>query len=73
MIGDDSLAVNMIGTEKSPFPDVSPTAAYFNAVVTVTSRGLMDTTLSGEFEPDTPVSGVDFLSAVFKLRDVLNK
>ena len=73
MLGDDSLAVNMIGAEKSSFPDVSPTAPWFNAVVSVTSRGLMDTSLSGEFEPDAPVSGVDFLSAVFKLRDALNK
>jgi hypothetical protein len=70
--GDEGLANSMLGMERSPFPDVQPEAGWFNAVMTVTSRGLMESSLSGEFRPDDATDGVDLLLAVFKLRNVLN-
>ncbi len=69
--GDESLATAMIGFEKSPFPDVPAGVAWFNAVMTVTSRNLMTASLNGEFKPNAPVDGADSLTAIFKLRHLL--
>ena len=70
--GDPSIATAMLGAERSPFPDVPPQAAWFNAAMTVTSRGLMETGLTGEFRPDAPVDGAELLAAVFELRRLLD-
>jgi len=72
LIGSERLATEYIGTEHSPFPDVDSTAPWFNAAITVTSRGLMEPELSGEFRPDDYADGAELLLAVFKLRHVLN-
>ena len=70
--GDEGMATAMIGTPRSPFPDVPPEVGWFNAVSTVTSRGLMEPDLSGEFRPDDSADGPELLLGVFKLRHVLN-
>lgn len=72
MSGDEDMATAMIGTARSPFPDVPPEVGWFNAVSTVTSRGLMEPDLSGEFRPEDPADGPELLLGVFKLRHVLN-
>ncbi len=70
--GDEKLATRSIGQD-SPFSDVAASVGWFNAVMTVTTRGLMKPDLSGEFKADDPVTGADLLLAVVTLRDVLNK
>lgn len=72
LTGDEELATAMLGMERSPFPDVKPEVAWFNSVMTVTSRNLMEAGLSGEFRPDDATDGADLLLAVFTLRNVLN-
>ena len=69
--GQEKIATQSIG-QNSPFPDVTANVGWFNAVMTVTTRGLMKPQLSGEFMPDNPVSGADLLLAVVTLRNVLN-
>ena len=51
------MATQNIG-QNSSFPDVTETVRWFNAVMTVTTRGLMKPELSGEFRP-APVTGAD--------------
>jgi tetratricopeptide (TPR) repeat protein len=70
--GDEGLATRMIGADHSPFPDVAPEAAWFNAVSSAVNRGLMQAELTGEFRPDDPADGPDLLLGVFKLRNVLD-
>lgn len=65
--GDRSTATRFIGTNTSPFSDVSATYAWFNSIMTVTSRGILEPQTNGKFSPDTPVEGADALLAVRKL------
>lgn len=70
--GDNALATKFIGST-SPFPDLRPDLPYFNAVMVVTSRGIMgarDMT-SGEFAPLNPVPGVDALLIIRKIKQEL--
>lgn len=69
--GQEHIATENIG-QRSAFPDVPATVGWFNAIMTVTTRGLMASTLSGEFRPNDPVTGAELLLAVFKLRGVMN-
>jgi hypothetical protein len=70
--GDNALATKFIG-QVSPFPDLRSDLPYFNAVMTVTSRGIMEPKdfTSGEFAPLGPVSGVDALLIIRKFKDQL--
>lgn len=71
LTGDKGLSRRFIG-EKSPYPDVKSRTAWFNAVMIAVTRGLMETTLSGEFHPEDSLSGVDFLLSTRKLKHELN-
>jgi tetratricopeptide (TPR) repeat protein len=64
---DQATATRFVGAETSPFSDVSPTYAWFNSIMTVTSRGILEGTLNGKFEPEAPVEGADALLALRKL------
>jgi len=70
--GDHALATRFIGSS-SPFPDVRADLPYFNAVMVVTSRGLMEAKdmVSGAFSPLDPVSGADALLVIRKMREEL--
>jgi hypothetical protein len=70
--GDKKLATKYIGTT-SPFPDLRGDLPYFNAVMVVTTRGIMETKdlTTGEFAPLDPVSGADVLLVIRKLKDEL--
>lgn len=70
--GKEGLATAYVGEERSPYPDVPPSAPWFNAVMNVVSRNLMETDLSGAFRPDEPVDGADLLLALMHLRNVMN-
>jgi tetratricopeptide (TPR) repeat protein len=70
--GDNALATRFIGSS-SPFPDLRADMPYFNAVMVVTSRGLMEAKdmVSGEFSPMGPVGGADALLVIRKMREEL--
>jgi tetratricopeptide (TPR) repeat protein len=70
--GDNALATRFIGGS-SPFPDLRADLPYFNAVMVVTSRGLMEVrdVTSGEFAPLAPVSGTDALLVIRRMREEL--
>lgn len=70
--GDEDLATKFIGSV-SPFPDLRPDLPYFNAVMVVTSRGIMEARdfTTGEFAPLSPVSGVDALLIIRKIKEQL--
>jgi hypothetical protein len=70
--GDNSLATKFIG-QVSPFPDLRSDLPYFNAVMVVTSRGIMGVKdfTSGEFAPMGDVPGVDALLIIRKFQEEL--
>src|ERR1035437_478157 len=70
--GDNSLASKFIGAT-SPFPDLRADLPYFNAIMVVTSHGIMEAKdmTTGEFPPLSPVAGVDALLIIRKLKDEL--
>jgi hypothetical protein len=70
--GDEKLATKFIGS-KSPFPDLRNDLPYFNAVMVMTSRGVMEAKdlTTGEFAPRGTVSGADALLIIRKLKDEL--
>lgn len=70
--GDEKLASAYFGQEKSPFPDVRNTSPLYNAVMNMTTRGIMNGELSGEFRPNDPVDGADALLAVRVLKQRIN-
>ena len=70
--GNNSLATKFIGAT-SPFPDLRADLPYFNAIMVVTSHGIMEAKdmTTGEFAPLSPVAGVDALLIIRKLKDEL--
>lgn len=70
--GDNALATKFIGST-SPFPDLRSDLPYFNAVMVVTSRGIMEATdiTTGEFAPLKPVPGADALLIIRKIKEEL--
>jgi tetratricopeptide (TPR) repeat protein len=70
--GDNALATKFIGSN-SPFPDLRADLPYFNAVMVVTSRGIMEAKdlTTGEFAPFKPVAGVDALLIIRKVKEGL--
>lgn len=72
LTGEEKLARAYLGHEKSPFPDIRPTSVYYNAVMNVTSRGLMEPELSGEFRVNDPVDGAELILAIRTLKQRLN-
>ncbi|MEK7772863.1 MAG: S-layer homology domain-containing protein [Deltaproteobacteria bacterium] len=72
LTGDESMASAFLGHGKSPFPDVQPASAWYNAIMNVTTKNLMETELSGEFRPDDTVDGAEAMLAIRVLRQRLN-
>jgi len=72
LTGDEKLATAFFGHEKSPFPDVRKTSPIYNAVMNMTTRGIMEGELSGEFRPDDAVDGAEALLAMRVLKQRMN-
>jgi hypothetical protein len=70
--GDESIATAYFGQNRSPYPDVPPSAPWFNAVMNAVNRNLMESGLSGAFRPDETADGAELLLAVLRLRDAMN-
>jgi len=74
--GEKNLATKHLKT-KSAFPDVPADMPYYNAIMTVTSLDIMNVKniKTGEFAPLKPLSGLDALIIIRKLKEkfVFNK
>jgi len=70
--GNDKLAIAFLGHDKSPFSDIKPTSPFYNAVMNVTSRGIMEGEFSGEFRVDAPIDGASAVLAIRALKQKLN-
>lgn len=68
MTGDEKTASAFLGHRSSPFPDVEPTAPWYNAVMTMATRNIMETGHSGEFRPDDVVDGAEAIMAIRALK-----
>ncbi|MCX5808212.1 MAG: S-layer homology domain-containing protein [Proteobacteria bacterium] len=66
--GDNTLATKYFGQEKSPFTDVRPTSPFYNAVMNMTTRGIMESDMSGIFRIDAPVDGAEAILAIRMLK-----
>lgn len=69
---DPGLATKFIGSP-SPFPDLRSDLPYFNAVMVVTTRGIMEAQdiTTGEFVPLGSVSGADGLLIIRNIQEQL--
>jgi len=72
LTGDEKLATAFFGQDRSPFPDVKPTSPFYNAVLNMTTRGIMEGELSGEFRINDPVDGPEAILAVRMLQQKIN-
>lgn len=72
LVGDDKLATKYFDHGKSPFPDVRPTSPLYNAVMNMTTRGIMVGEHTGEFRVNQPVDGAEALLALRVLRQNIN-
>lgn len=72
LTGDERMATAFFGHSKSPFPDVRPTSPFYNAVMNMTTRGIMEGELSGDFRIDAPVDGAEALLAIRVLKQRMN-
>lgn len=72
LTADEKLATAFFGHEKSPFPDVLPTSAWYNAIMNMTTRSIMESELSGEFRPDDMVDGAEAILAIRVLKQRIN-
>lgn len=72
LTANDKIATAYFGQDRSPFPDVKPTSALYNAVMNMTTRNIMEGDLSGEFRVNAPVDGAEALLAIRTLRQKIN-
>ena len=72
LTGDESMSSQHLGQTRSLYPDVTTTDAWYNAIVTVVNRNLMETELSGAFRPDANMDGADLILSLMRLRNVMN-
>ena len=70
LTGEKDLAARYVNS-KSLFPDVPADMPYFNAIISVTSKGIMEAkdTKTKEFAPLKPLSGVEALLIIRKLKE----
>lgn len=68
---DESLATKFIGQANSPFPDVLPTQAAYNAIMNSVTRNLLENDLTGVFRPDDKLDGAELLLAIVRLRNAI--
>jgi len=72
LTGNEKLATAFFGQDRSPFADVKATSPYYNAVLNMTSRGIMEGDLSGEFRVAEPVDGAEAILAIRMLQQKIN-
>lgn len=68
---DEKAAAIFPGDKKTPYPDVPPGSALYDAVMDVTARKMMGPGSSGEFRPEGTVDGAEAIAAVMALKESL--
>lgn len=68
LTGDERAASAFLGHRASPFPDIEPSSVWYNAAMSATTRGMMETELTGEFRPDDAVDGAEAVMAIRALK-----
>jgi tetratricopeptide (TPR) repeat protein len=72
LTGNEALATAFFGQDRSPFPDIKPTSPFYNAVLNMTTRGIMEGELSGEFRVNDPIDGAEAILALRMLQQRIN-
>jgi len=67
--GEKGVATKYLGQDASPYSDVRPHTLWYNSVLVVVNRNLMDVNLKGAFRPNDNVNGAEFLLAISQLRN----
>jgi len=57
---------------KSIFVDVKETSPAFNAIMNAVARGFMKANKYGEFRPKDPLSGIELIEAISKIKEELS-
>lgn len=70
--GDEKIASAFLGHRSSPFPDIEPSAPWYNAAMSMVTRNIMETGISGEFRPEEAVDGAEAIMAIRMLKYRLN-
>lgn len=71
IIGNEKIAIAYFNLDVSPFTDVRASSPVFNAVITVTTRGILEGDMNGKFRPNDPVNGADALLSIRMLHQKL--
>lgn len=72
LTGDEKAVSAFLGHRSSPFPDIEPSAVWYNAAMTMVTRNIMETGISGEFRPEEAVDGAEAIMAIRALKYRLN-
>jgi len=68
---DQTLATTFSGMS-SPYTDVSQTDKDFNAILMVTTLGIMEGYYDGSFKPENLPTGQELFHFIEKIKDILN-
>lgn len=68
---DPKYKIKYFGS-KSPFIDVKSTSAGFNAIMNAVSEGFMKANIYGQFRPKAPLSGIELIEAITKIKEELS-
>ena len=70
LTGEDRRAKET-GTQLSPFVDVPLSSPYLRAVAACAALGILEGDGEGRFRPDEPVSGLDSVRSIHRLKEAL--
>lgn len=68
--GDKELATKHLGASTSRFPDVNPSAPFYNAICNAVDKNIMSANLRGEFNPLGTVSGPEALLIIRAIKEL---
>jgi len=57
---------------KSPFVDVKNNSFYFNAIMNAVSYGFLKPNKYSQFRPNDPLSGIELIEAIIKVKEELS-
>jgi tetratricopeptide (TPR) repeat protein len=70
ILRDESLATKHIGATETRFPDVNPSAPFYNAICNMVDKNIMDANINSEFDATKSVSGPDALLVIRKMKEL---
>ena len=70
ILRDESLATKHVGADETRFPDVNPSAPYYNAICNMVDKNIMDANIDSEFGALNSVSGPEALLFIRKMKEL---